>query len=247
MERKSYGQFCGVARALDHVGDRWTLLVLRELLLSNSTYGELLSALRGIPSNLLATRLRELEADGLVERSVNDADRRRVSYALTSSGRDVEPVLLAMIRWGARWMTTGPGDDQFDPRWVTLALRALITGSHAAPGERILVEVLDASSLLIIGGPDARAEVTGADSAADRNASITGEAIALLALFGGRWTLSQARSAGVRTQGDRRAITKLLNHDRRAPLHQGAVSSVSAGECPPSGDGSDHPHRTSAR
>lgn len=148
---------------------------------------------------------------------MNDADRRRVRYALTSSGRDVELVLLAMIRWGARWVTTGPGGDQFDPRWMTLALRALITGSHAAPGERILVEVLDASPLLIIGRPDGRAEVTGADSSADRNAAITGDGIALLALFGGRWTLAQARSAGVRTRGDRRAITKLLNHDRRSP------------------------------
>lgn len=222
MGTKSYGQFCGLARALDHIGDRWTLLVLRELLLSDSTYGELLSALRGIPSNLLAARLRELEADGLVERNVNDADRRRVRYALTSPGREVEPVLLAMIRWGARWMTTGPGGDQFDPRWMTLALRALITGSHAAPGERILVEVLDAAPLLIIGRPDGRAEVTGADSLAECIAAITGDAIPLLALFGGSWTLSQARSAGVRTRGDRRAITKLLNHDRRSPLHQGA-------------------------
>src|SRR5687767_10580388 len=117
MARKSYGQFCAVARTLDHVGDRWSLLVLRELLLSDASYGELLRALHGVPSNLLALRLRELEADGLVERTPSDEDRRRVRYALTRSGRDVEPILVAMIRWGARWMATGPGDDQFDPRW----------------------------------------------------------------------------------------------------------------------------------
>jgi DNA-binding HxlR family transcriptional regulator len=217
VARKSYGQFCAVARTLDHVGDRWSMLVLRELLLSESTYGELLGALPGIPTNLLSARLRDLEADGLVDRHADHADRRRVRYSLTPSGRDIEPVLLAMIRWGARWMMSGPEDDEFDPRWIELALRALLTDSHMAGGERVLVDVLDASPLLITGRSDGRAEVGENDSGGEHDAVITGHASNLLALFSGSWTLSRARRAGVRTRGSRRTLAILLSHEQPSP------------------------------
>lgn len=128
VDRKSYRQFCGLARALDRVGDRWTLLVVRELLLGERTFRDLESALPGLSPSLLTRRLAELAADGLVER--NDAPRRSksVCFRLTVHGQGLEPAVLALIRWGSLWMPTGPGEDRVDPRWAPLALRALLAG-----------------------------------------------------------------------------------------------------------------------
>lgn len=139
-ERKSYGQFCGLARSLDRVGDRWTLLVVRELLLGDRTFRELEGALSGIGPSLLTKRLTELAGDGLLVR--NDAPRRskNVEYSLTDAGRSLEPVIIELIRWGSRWMLRGPGDDRVDARWAPLALRALLEGQPARRG-RIHVDV----------------------------------------------------------------------------------------------------------
>lgn len=133
-ERRSYGQFCGLARALDRVGDRWSLLIVRELLLGGRTFRELEGALGGISPSLLAKRLAELAEDGLLVR--NDAPRRSksVEYRLTEAGRSLEPVVIDLIAWGSRWMLRGPGDDRVDPRWAPLALRALLEGQPTRRG-----------------------------------------------------------------------------------------------------------------
>ncbi len=94
---KRYGQFCGLARGLEHVGDRWTLLVVRELLLGGRRWAELERALPGIPSNLLAERLRLLEDEDVVRRAPDG----RV-YDLTDKGRDLAPVLASLAAWGTR-------------------------------------------------------------------------------------------------------------------------------------------------
>lgn len=133
-KRKSYGQFCGLARSLDRVGDRWTLLVVRELLLGDRTFRELAEALAGISPSLLAQRLLEMTDDGLVVR--NDAPQRskRVDYRLTDAGRSLEGVIVALIKWGTTWMLDGPGNDRVDARWAPLALKAVLDGDVAARG-----------------------------------------------------------------------------------------------------------------
>lgn len=132
--RKSYGQFCGLARSLDRIGDRWTLLIVRELLLGPRSFRELEESLSGISPSLLTKRLSSLSDDGLIVR--NDAPRRSrdVGYSLTEAGQDVEPVVLGLIRWGGRWMGSGPDDDQVDPRWAPLALRALLEADPVRRG-----------------------------------------------------------------------------------------------------------------
>lgn len=97
---KPYGVSGPVARALEMIGDRWTLLVVRELLLGGARYGELERALPGIPSNLLAERLRLLEVEHIAER---DADR---VYRLTPKGRELAPVLASLAAWGLRHYAT---------------------------------------------------------------------------------------------------------------------------------------------
>lgn len=94
-KRRSYRQFCGLAQALDVVGERWSLLLVRNLLLGPLRYNDLLKGLPGITTNLLAKRLKELSASGVVEK------RKGEGYALTDRGRALEPALAALGAWGS--------------------------------------------------------------------------------------------------------------------------------------------------
>ena len=101
---KTYDQYCGIAAALDRVGDRWTLLILRELSFSELRFTDLRARLPGIATNLLADRLRSLEDDGLVEQRELPAPAARTVYALTSEGRRVNPVLRALSAFGQAFL-----------------------------------------------------------------------------------------------------------------------------------------------
>jgi DNA-binding HxlR family transcriptional regulator len=90
---------CAIACALDVIGDKWTLLIIRDLFIGRSRYGEFLKAGEGIPTNVLASRLRRLEAAGLVERKLDPRPRSRYAYRLTKAGRRLGPVLDALITW----------------------------------------------------------------------------------------------------------------------------------------------------
>ncbi len=127
---KSYGEFCGVARALDVVGDRWALLVVRELLLGPRRYTDLVEGLPGVGTNVLSTRLRDLEADGVIERTRVPAPTPAVLYQLTADGRDLRPVLDALAVWGTRRLTRPTSDEAVEPRWFVLSLAA-----HLDPAE----------------------------------------------------------------------------------------------------------------
>lgn len=115
---KTYGQHCALARALDRVGDRWTLLIVRELLVGPRRWADLKAGLPGIATNLLAMRLRELEAEGIVERGE--------AYSLSPLGRELAEPVHALIRWGGNFMgAPGPGD-AFSPNWLVVALAAVL-------------------------------------------------------------------------------------------------------------------------
>ncbi len=126
MDRRSYDQFCCLAIALDHIGDRWTMLIVRELLFAPRRYTELRAALPGIATNLLSARMRSLEADGLVARRRLPPPANATIYELTDSGRALEPALIELVRWGSRWMGAAPAGTVVHPSWVSLALAALL-------------------------------------------------------------------------------------------------------------------------
>ncbi len=97
---KPYNQVCSIARTLDIVGDRWTILIVRDLFMGRTRFNQLLETSPGLPSKLLSDRLKKLEEHGLIERVVYSQHPLRAEYHLTEEGRSLAPVLDAIARWG---------------------------------------------------------------------------------------------------------------------------------------------------
>lgn len=125
LPRRSYDQYCAVARGLDVLGDRWTVLIVRELLLGPKRYKDLLEGLPGIGTNLLAARLRELEKIDVVMRGVLPPPAGSAVYELTESGHELEPVLHAIGRWGHRFLGKPRSTDTLVPGAYFVAMRSV--------------------------------------------------------------------------------------------------------------------------
>lgn len=121
MKKRAYKQNCALALASDLLGERWTLLLLRELLIQPCRYKDLNQWLEGMGTNLLASRLQELEDEGLIEKQ--EPEHKRSAYQLTAMGRAAEPMVLAMIRWGYQFGETQEGYCHHD-HWDLLAMKA---------------------------------------------------------------------------------------------------------------------------
>ncbi len=161
---KSYRQFCGLARALDVVGERWTLLVVRNLLLGPKRYGDLLAQLPGITTNLLAKRLREMSAAGLVVRTQLPAPANVAVYELTDTGRALEPAIMALAGWGGRYMDAPRKDDTLEIGWGLLSLKrryrsGAVLSAELRIDERIFSLDLEAEGLRVEERPFPRAEL----------------------------------------------------------------------------------------
>jgi DNA-binding HxlR family transcriptional regulator len=118
---KRYGQACAIARALDVVGERWSLLLVRELTLGPRRYRDLAVGLPGIPSNVLAGRLKDLETAGIITRRTLPAPTDVTVYELTDAGRALQPALHELLDWGLRYAPAPSGDDAAQPGWGLLA------------------------------------------------------------------------------------------------------------------------------
>jgi DNA-binding HxlR family transcriptional regulator len=117
---KRYGQACAIARSLDVVGERWSLLLVRELTLGPRRYRDLATGLPGIPSNVLATRLKELQAAGVITRRTLPAPTDVTVYELTDAGRALQPALNELLDWGLRYGPEPSVDDVVQPGWGLL-------------------------------------------------------------------------------------------------------------------------------
>lgn len=200
---KSYRQFCSVARALDVVGDRWALLIVRDLLLGPRRYTDLAEGLPGIGSNVLATRLRELEAAGVVERRRLPAPTPVAVYDLTDEGRGLRSVVDALARWGAPRLSAPTDDDTVAPRWFVGSVGAVVDAGALDDGARFALVIDDVPF-----GLHVHDGVVSAGHRAPEQplATLTGELPDLFALARGE----RAHARRIDVGGDRAAGRRLL-------------------------------------
>jgi len=154
MSATRYPQFCALARAAEIVGERWTLLVIRELLLGPKRFSDLSARLNGVSPSVLTARLNALIEDGIVRRAASVPFNVQV-YELTDIGRDLQPAIRELIRWGGHFLFPMRPDDAFEPDWVLLGLDA-VTRRTATPPRKIVLRVrhkAQAASFLVQGGP----------------------------------------------------------------------------------------------
>lgn len=137
-ERRSYGMQCGLAYALDVIGERWTLLIVRELLVAPRRYGELLDALPGIGTNLLADRLRSLTEAGVLAEA--EPGRRTAGYVLTPLGESLREPVLGLARFGLNSATEHPpprATTATRPSWAILAIEAMLDQDQVPPVDEV--------------------------------------------------------------------------------------------------------------
>jgi DNA-binding HxlR family transcriptional regulator len=188
-----------MAKGLDVIGDRWTLLIIRELLLGGpSRYAALQRGLPGIATNLLADRLRDLEANGVVTRADGVA-------SLTARGRDLEPVLRAIGRWGAPLLARAPASDVSQSHWLALPLNELLT-DHAPKRAPQTLEVRCGDERLTVDVGRGRVRIRSGP-ADEPDAVLTGSVRQLLPILAGRLPLRDARGAVF--EGDRAVLRRL--------------------------------------
>ena len=197
---RSYRQFCGIARALDLVGERWALLVIRELVLGPKRFTDLREGLPGIATNVLSQRLRELQRDGVVTRRRLPPPAASDVYELTEYGHDLVPVLLALGRWGARTMGARLPEQALQPQWLAVALKAYFE-PQAAGRVRATVDVDLGEQQFTLRLDRGELEITpGANGAADL--TITAEPETFVAFLAGA-------SVEIQAEGDRELLERL--------------------------------------
>ena len=193
---KRYEQYCPVAHALDVVGDRWALLVVRELTQGPKRYTDLADGLPGIGTNILAARLRDLEAAGIVmKRTLPPPAASRV-YELTDYGLELKPVMRELALWGARSLGPPTAEDELFPGWLVCPIDMIL--APRAPTGRFEFRVGDEVASLADG-------VAHAGPIDDPDVVVEGGAEGLYYMFIDR------RLDGVTITGDRALLEQLID------------------------------------
>jgi DNA-binding HxlR family transcriptional regulator len=201
---RSYGQYCSLAKALDIVGDRWTLLIARELLLRPCRYSDLQAGLPGIPTNLLAGRLRQLEEDGVV------VDERSL-YALTPWGKQLAEPLHALARWGAPLMDEMEDTDTFRSEWLDFPV-AIMFGGVEPDRPPLVVELRAGDSPVTM--ESAHGEVRFRPGpASSPDIVLTGPPDVVVGLLSGRLDQKRAEELGASVLGDPSPLARLRRSD----------------------------------
>jgi DNA-binding HxlR family transcriptional regulator len=210
---RSYDEYCALARSLDVVGDRWTLLIIRELELRGACrYTDLRKGLPGIATNLLADRLRALEQEGLLSREEAPPPIATTLFRLTPRGAELRPVLESLVRWGMPLMTADHTGDAVRSHWLAWAIELILTDRRpdAPPvtvelqtGEQPIVLETRGGKLVTRLGRSAETGVGATISGeAGPDATIVGEARPVMGLLLGMLTLREAKAVGVSYSGD---------------------------------------------
>src|SRR3954453_6557587 len=203
--RRSYGQGCGTAYALDLIGDRWSLLVARELVLGPKRFTDLRDGLPGIGPNVLSQRLKELEEAGVLPRRVLPPPAGSTVYELTEWGSELEDVIVRLGRWGAR-SPHMPSDVETQPEWLVLGMRAIYDPQgEPAP---TLYELRFGDDVFWAPADDGSLRV-GRGAAADPDAVLTADVETVAKLMRGELKPAAAlRSGALKLDGNRAAFDR---------------------------------------
>ena len=193
---KHYDQYCPVAHALDVVGDRWALLVVRELMLGPKRYTDLADGLPGIGTNILAARLRDLEAAGVVTKKTLPPPAASRVYDLTDYGRALKPVIRELALWGAQSLGPPTAEDELFPGWLLNPIEMIL--APLAPAGRFEFRAGDEIASLVDG-------VAHAGPIDDPDVVVGGDAAGLYNLF------VERRLDAVSIEGDRSLLEQLLD------------------------------------
>ena len=204
---RSYGQYCALAKALDVVGDRWTLLIVRELAVNGpSRYTDLRRGLPGIATNMLADRLREMEDNGIVHREEAPPPVATTLFELTERGHELMPVLMALGRWGVPLMGER-GDDEWRGYWLKYPLEELF--ADAAPDQPpVILELRTGDGAVTVKTADGAVRVDPGSAPAP-DAVVSGDPEDVIELLKGTIDVRAARRRGVEIEGDARAIARV--------------------------------------
>src|SRR4051812_2360881 len=205
---RSYDQYCAMAKSLDVVGDRWTLLIVRELTLRGACrYTDLRNGLPGIATNLLAERLRELEREGVIAREDAPPPIATTLFRLTPRGEQLQPVLEGLTRWGVPLMTEQDPGDAVRSHWLAWALELMLS-DRQPEGSPFTVELQTADQPIVIesAGGELRTRLAPAQ---DPDATLAGPARPILGLLLGLVELGDAEAIGVTFHGDRKVLGRI--------------------------------------
>jgi DNA-binding HxlR family transcriptional regulator len=213
MATRTYGQFCALARTLDVVGGRWTLLVVRDLLGGPKRYSDLLEGLPGIGTSLLAERLKHLEAEGLIRRRVLPPPAASTVYELTELGDELGRALMPLVAWGAVHLLSRPRLDGevFRAEWPLLVARVLMDPGRVR-GLNAVYEFRVAGSVAHLRVEDGRVSVQPGPAPGEPDVVLTSDLDTFVAVGTGRIDPRQARADGrMRVDGEPDAVRRFLS------------------------------------
>jgi DNA-binding HxlR family transcriptional regulator len=206
---RSYGEYCALAKSLDVVGDRWTLLIVRELAIQGACrYTDLRNGLPGIATNLLADRLRELEQTGVISREDAPPPIATTLFRLTPRGEQLRPVLENLIRWGLPLMSEQEPNDAVRSHWLAWAIELMLT-DHEPEQPPVTIELRTGDQPITIETRDGAIH-TRIGPAENADAALTGDPKPILGLLFGVIEAADAEHAGITLEGDPEIIERIL-------------------------------------
>ncbi|MGW0637671.1 winged helix-turn-helix transcriptional regulator [Nocardia salmonicida] len=212
MARRSYDQFCGLAHALDVVGERWTLLIVRELMSGPKRYSDLAAALDGIGTSLLAARVKQLESEGVVRRRLLDPPVASVVYELTTRGHELARAMVPLALWGARHFMSAERapEESFRAEWALVFLAdRLNSATPANLNAEYEFHIDDSVARLRVS--DGEVDVVTGNGGTSADAVLRCDSATAAALAGGRTTLADAITAGlIQAEGQPESLAELL-------------------------------------
>jgi DNA-binding HxlR family transcriptional regulator len=222
---RSYGQYCPISKGAELLGDRWTLLIVRELLFGPLRFTEIERGLPGISRSVLANRLRRLERDGIVERADDDA-----GYAFTPAGESLRPVVQAIGDWVATWVIEDPRPAELDPELLMLFISRHVQHEELPSGKTVLAfEFADEPRRFWLTMERHEASVCLEDPCLPVAVTVRGSVRELYRVYMGRTSLDTAIEAGsIEVEGlpaDRRRFRSWMRWSNFSPAVRAATAS----------------------